>query len=438
MNIPLFLAKVRDRVPLEQAEMEEFAGGLVDHTVSDAQATAFAMAVFLQGLSERERVDLTLAMRDTGHVQQWDLSGPILDKHSTGGIGDNVSLVLAPMLAACGCYVPMVSGRGLGHTGGTLDKLQSIPGYRTEVSGEEFGKVVTDVGCAIVGAGVGIAPADKRLYAIRDLTGTVESVGLITSSILCKKLAMGLEALVLDVKVGSGAFMKTMEKATELAQSLVAVANGAGCKTTALLTDMNESLASTAGNALEVHSGLSVLKAERAEKRLLELSLALGANLLVSSGIFVSEKMARRNLQDSLSSGKAAEIFGKMVGALGGPNDFIERADGYLPAAEKIEDFPSSSTGYLQSVNGRILGQAVIELGGGRKRKDDRLDFSVGLDRFIRIGQKVSRGDSLLRIHASCEGDLKRVKNLLSDAFEFSENPLESKPLVFETISSDL
>ena len=438
MNIPLFLAKVRDRVPLEQAEMEEFAGGLADHTVSDAQATAFAMAVFLQGLSERERVELTLAMRDTGHVQQWDLSGPIVDKHSTGGIGDNVSLVLAPMLAACGCYVPMVSGRGLGHTGGTLDKLESIPGYRTEVSGEEFGKVVTDVGCAIVGAGVGIAPADKRLYAIRDLTGTVESVDLITSSILCKKLAMGLEALVLDVKVGSGAFMKTMEKATELAHSLVAVANGAGCKTTALLTDMHESLASTAGNALEVHSGLSLLKAEPAEKRLLELSLALGANLLVSSGIFVSEKMARRNLQDSLSSGKAAEIFGKMVGALGGPNDFIERADGYLPAAKKIEDFPSSSSGYLQSVNGRILGQAVIELGGGRKRKDDRLDFSVGLDRFIRIGQKVSRGDSLLRIHASCEGDLERVKNLLSDAFEFSENPLESKPLVFETISSDL
>ncbi len=438
MNIPLFLAKVRDRVPLEQDEMEEFAGGLADHTVSDAQATAFAMAVFLQGLSERERVDLTLAMRDTGHVQQWDLSGPILDKHSTGGIGDNVSLVLAPMLAACGCYVPMVSGRGLGHTGGTLDKLQSIPGYRTEVSGEEFGKVVTDVGCAIVGAGVGIAPADKRLYAIRDLTGTVESVDLITSSILCKKLAMGLEALVLDVKVGSGAFMKTMVKATELAHSLVAVANGAGCKTTALLTDMNESLASTAGNALEVHSGLSVLKAERTEKRLLELSLALGANLLVSSGMFASEKMARRNLQDSLSSGKAAEIFGKMVGALGGPNDFIERADVYLPTAENIEDFPSSSTGYLQSVNGRILGQAVIELGGGRKRKDDRLDFSVGLDRLIRIGQKVSRGDSLLRIHASCEGDLKRVKNLLSDAFEFSENPLESKPLVFETISSYL
>ncbi len=438
MNIPLFLAKVRDRVPLEQAEMEEFAGGLADHTVSDAQATAFAMAVFLQGLSERERVELTLAMRDTGHVQQWDLSGPIVDKHSTGGIGDNVSLVLAPMLAACGCYVPMVSGRGLGHTGGTLDKLESIPGYRTEVSGEEFGKVVTDVGCAIVGAGVGIAPADKRLYAIRDLTGTVESVDLITSSILCKKLAMGLEALVLDVKVGSGAFMKTMEKATELAHSLVAVANGAGCKTTALLTDMHESLASTAGNALEVHSGLSLLKAEPAEKRLLELSLALGANLLVSSGIFVSEKMARRNLQDSLSSGKAAEIFGKMVGALGGPNDFIERADGYLPAAKKIEDFPSSSSGYLQSVNGRILGQAVIELGGGRKRKGDRLDFSVGLDRFIRIGQKVSRGDSLLRIHASCEGDLERVKNLLSDAFEFSENPLESKPLVFETISSDL
>ena len=437
MGIPNILTKVRDRVPLEKRELEEFSNGLADGSVSDAQGAAFAMAVCLHGLSERERVDLTLAMRDTGHVQQWDLSGPIIDKHSTGGIGDNVSLVLAPMLAACGAYVPMVSGRGLGHTGGTLDKLESIPGYRTQVSGEEFERVVSDVGCAIVGAGKGIAPADKRLYAIRDLTGTVESVDLITSSILSKKLAAGLEALVLDVKVGSGAFMQKMEDARELAHSLVSVANGAGCKTTALLTDMNQSLAGAAGNSLEVISALSVLKDEPEEKRLYEVSLALGVDLLVSSGIVASESMARERLTDSLSSGKAAEIFGKMVGALGGPNDFIERADEYLPKAQKIGDFPSPSGGYLQSVNGRILGQAVIELGGGRKQADDALDLSVGLDHFVRIGEQVSLGDSLLRIHASCDRDLERVKTLLSDAFEFSEIPIESKPLVIETISHD-
>jgi len=437
MSISIILTKVRDQVPLEKTELEEFSNGLADGSVSDAQAAAFAMAVCLQGLSERERIDLTVAMRDTGHVQQWDLSGPVIDKHSTGGIGDNVSLVLAPMLAACGAYVPMVSGRGLGHTGGTLDKLESIPGYRTQVSGEEFERVVSDVGCAIVGAGKGIAPADKRLYAIRDLTGTVESVDLITSSILSKKLAAGLKSLVLDVKVGSGAFMQKMEDARELAHSLVSVANGAGCKTTALLTDMNQSLAGAAGNSLEVRSALSVLKDEPEEKRLHEVSLALGVDLLVSSGLVPSESMARDRLTDSLSSGKAAEIFGKMVGALGGPNDFIERADEYLPKAQKIGDFPSPSGGYLQSVNGRILGMAVIELGGGRKQADDVLDLSVGLDRFVRIGEQVSLGDSLLRIHASCDRDLERVKTLLSDAFEFSEIPIESKPLVIETISHD-
>ena len=437
MSIPIILAKVRARVPLQKEEINEFSVGLASGFVSDAQAAAFAMAVCVNGLSERERVDLTLAMRDTGNVKKWDLPGPVIDKHSTGGIGDNVSLVLAPMLAACGAYVPMVSGRGLGHTGGTLDKLESIPGYQTQVSEDHLKQVVEDVGCAIVGAGEGIAPADKRLYAIRDLTGTVESVDLITSSILSKKLAAGLEALVLDVKVGSGAFMQKMEDARELAHSLVSVANGAGCKTTALLTDMNQSLAGAAGNSLEVRSALSVLKDEPEEKRLHEVSLALGVDLLVSSGLVASESMARDRLTDSLSSGKAAEIFGKMVGALGGPTDFIERADEYLPKAQKIGDFPSPSGGYLQSVNGRALGMAVIELGGGRKQADDVLDLSLGLDRFVRIGEQVSRGDSLLRIHASCDRDLERVKTLLSDAFAFSENPVDSKPLVIETIFHD-
>ena len=435
MNIPIILAKVRDQIPLQKEEINEFSVGLANGSVSDAQAAAFAMAVCLHGLSDRERVDLTLAMRDTGNVRTWDLPGPVIDKHSTGGIGDNVSLVLAPMLAACGAYVPMVSGRGLGHTGGTLDKLESIPGYRTHVSGEEFERVVSDVGCAIVGAGEGIAPADKRLYAIRDLTGTVESVDLITSSILSKKLAAGLEALVLDVKVGSGAFMQDMNGARELARSLVSVANGAGCRTSALLTDMNQSLASSAGNALEVKSALAVLKNEPGEEQLLEVTLALGSNLLVNAGTFSDEGTAKERLEESLNSGKVAEIFGRMIAALGGSVNFVEKPDEYLPVAENIFDFPSPSSGYLKSVNGRILGQAVIELGGGRKQADDKLDISVGLDQFIRIGKNVEQGDPLLRIHSSNDLDMERAKNLLSEAFQFSENPVESNPLILESIT---
>ena len=435
MSIPIILAKVRDRVPLQKEEILEFTMGLADGSVSDAQTAAFAMAVCLHGLSNRERVDLTLAMRDTGNVRTWDIPGPVIDKHSTGGIGDNVSLVLAPMLAACGAYVPMVSGRGLGHTGGTLDKLESIPGYRTQVSGEEFVRVVNDEGCAIVGAGKGIAPADKRLYAIRDLTGTVESVDLITSSILSKKLAAGLETLVLDVKVGSGAFMQDMDGARELARSLVSVANGAGCRTSALLTDMNQALASSAGNSLEVKSALTVLKNEQGEERLLEVTLALGAKLLVNAATFSDEDTATERLEKSLSSGKAAEIFGRMITALGGPVDFVDKSDNYLPVAENILDFPSPSTGYLKSVNGRILGQAVIELGGGRKKAEDKLDLSVGLDQFIRIGKNVDQGDPVLRIHASNDRDMERAKNLLSEAFQFSENPVESNPLILESIT---
>jgi thymidine phosphorylase len=263
----------------------------------------------------------------------------------------------------------------------------------------------------------------------------VESVDLITSSILSKKLAAGLQALVLDVKVGSGAFMQKMEEARELAHSLVSVANGAGCKTTALLTDMNESLAGSAGNALEVRSSLTVLKNETGEERLLEVTLALGAKLLVTAGVFPGEETARESLEESLRSGKAAEIFGLMIGALGGPVDFVEKSDEYLPVAENILDFLSPSTGYLKSVNGRILGQAVIELGGGRKQADDTLDLSVGLDRFVHIGEKVEQGDPLLRIHASNDRDMGRAKILLSEAFQFSENPVETNPLILESIT---
>ena len=437
MSVPVILAKVRDQIPLSNEEIKFFAAGLANGLVNDAQAAAFAMAVCLRGLSENERVALTLAMRDSGNVQEWDLPGPVIDKHSTGGIGDTVSLVLAPLLAACGAYVPMISGRGLGHTGGTLDKLEAIPGYRTQVSSDDCTRIVKEVGCAIVGAGEGIAPADKRLYSIRDITGTVESVDLITSSILSKKLAAGLEALVLDVKVGSGAFMKDLGQARELARSLVSVANGAGCRTTALLTDMNEPLADSAGNALEVKSALIVLKNEPGEERLLEVTLGLGSHLLVTAGLAEDKQRGRELLVNSLSSGKAAEIFGRMVSALGGPADFVERYDKYLPKAEKWVEFPSPESGFLESVNGRLLGLTIIEMGGGRKKSDDILNLSVGLDHFVGIGQKINKGDTLLRIHSSNDQDIERAKVLLSKAFGYSQNMVNKKPLIIETISND-
>jgi thymidine phosphorylase len=305
------------------------------------------------------------------------------------------------------------------------------------VSSDDCTRIVKEVGCAIVGAGEGIAPADKRLYSIRDVTGTVESIDLITSSILSKKLAAGLEALVLDVKVGSGAFMKDLGQARKLARSLVSVANGAGCRTTALLTDMNEPLADSAGNALEVKSALIVLKNEPGEERLLEVTLGLGSHLLVTAGLAEDKQRGRELLVNSLSSGKAAEIFGRMVSALGGPADFVERYDKYLPKAEKWVEFPSPESGFLESVNGRLLGLTIIEMGGGRKKSDDILNLSVGLDHFVGIGQKINKGDTLLRIHSSNDQDIERAKVLLSKAFGYSQNMVNKKPLIIETISND-
>jgi len=421
---------------LSAGEIRSFANGLADGSVSDAQAAAFAMAVCIKGLSEEERIELTLGMRDSGKVRTWDLPGPVIDKHSTGGIGDNTSLILAPALAVCGGFVPMVSGRGLGHTGGTLDKLEAIPGYQAEVSPERFEEVVGKVGCAIVGAGDGIATADKRLYAIRDLTGTVESVDLITSSILSKKLAAGLEALVLDVKVGSGAFLRQVEEARTLAESLVRVASGSGCPTIALLTDMNEPLATSAGNAMEVESAMRVLRNEPGEERLLEVSLALGSKLMVVSGLSENERLAEESLLESLTTGRAAEVFGKMVTELGGPSDFIERPEKYLSKPGVVMEYPAKSFGFLAGIDGRVLGEAVIELGGGRTRAEDSLDHSVGLDQVVRLGTRIQVGDPLVRIGAADEASAKRVASLLDKAFIFSEHLNERPPLILQTLSS--
>ncbi|SVA09558.1 uncharacterized protein METZ01_LOCUS62412, partial [marine metagenome] len=316
------IARKRDGEVLEKADIEQFVTALTQDRLSDAQVGAFAMAVFLKSMTTDECVALTLAMRDSGTVLKWDrdrLSGPIIDKHSTGGVGDCVSLMLAPMLAGCGAHVPMISGRGLGHTGGTLDKLSSIPGYDTEPETIRFRNVVEKIGCAIIGQTAQLAPADRRLYAVRDVTATVESIPLITSSILSKKLAAGLEALVMDVKTGNGAVTEDPALARHLAESIVSVAGRAGLNTVAVITDMSQPLAPAIGNALEVEETVAYLTGVRRDPRLHEVVITLGQELLLASGLVENGDEGRRLLDSALVSGEAAERFEKMVAALGGP-----------------------------------------------------------------------------------------------------------------------
>ena len=392
------IVRKRDGEVLARGEIGEFISGLTGGTVSHAQAAAFAMAVFFRDMTLDERVALTEAMRDSGTVLDWsDLDGPVVDKHSTGGVGDNVSLMLAPILAACGVYVPMISGRGLGHTGGTLDKFDSIPGYNTQPDNDLFHEVTRKARCAIIGQTADLAPADKILYSIRDVTGTVESVPLITASILSKKLAAGLQALILDVKTGSGAFMTTLESSRELAHSLVDVANGAGTRTGALLTDMNEPLASAAGNALEVRNAVDFLTGAHRDKRLYEVTLALSAAALELTGF---KGDAKKACEVALWSGEATSRFSEMVALLGGPHDFVERMDSYLTPAAIVVDVPSPAAGIVGAIDTRGVGMAVVALGGGRRMPTDTIDHSVGFDRLLGLGAKVEAGTPLARLHA--------------------------------------
>jgi thymidine phosphorylase len=399
-----FLRRKRDGLPLASADIGQFIAGFADGSVSHAQIGAFAMAVYFNDMTPEERVALTLAMRDSGTVLDWpELAGPVIDKHSTGGIGDNVSLMLAPMLAATGAHVPMISGRGLGHSGGTLDKLESIPGYQCFPGREQFRETVRRVGCAIVGQTVDLAPADGRLYAIRDTTSTVENISLIVASILSKKLAAGLGALVLDVKTGNGAFMRAAAESRELAEAMVAVANGAGVRTAALITDMNEPLASAAGNAVEIRNAVDFLTGRHRDPRLLEVVLALGETLLVIAGQAPDAVAARQKLQATLDGGQATERFAGMVAGLGGPADFVERMDNYLTPAKVIRDVVAPGSGSVASIDLREVGMTVIELGGGRARVEDGIDHSVGFDRLLGLGAQVNPGDPIGRIHARSE-----------------------------------
>jgi thymidine phosphorylase len=389
----------RDGGELTTEQVERFVAGLVDGSVTEGQAAALAMAVFFNGMSLAERVALTMAMTRSGTVLTWDLDGPVVDKHSTGGVGDTVSLMLAPAVAACGAFVPMISGRGLGHTGGTLDKMASIPGYRVTPERDEFRRVVGEVGCAVIGQTDDLAPADKRLYAIRDVTATVESIPLITASILSKKLAAGLGGLVMDVKWGNGAFMATHESAQVLADSLVEVAVGAGLPTSALLTDMNQPLASVAGNALEVRYAIDDLTNARIEPRMREVVVALGAEMLVVAGVVADVAAGRVAIEGAFSSGRAAERFAAMVAALGGPVDLVEHPDRHLASAD-VQMPVQVAPGTVHAIDTRAVGLAVVTLGGGRTRPQDPIDPAVGLVGLAEIGEAVGPDRPLAVVHA--------------------------------------
>ncbi|SFC00241.1 thymidine phosphorylase [Massilia yuzhufengensis] len=429
--------KKRDGGILTAEEIQFFVRGIPDGSTTEGQIAAFAMAVYFNDMTMDERVAFTLAMRDSGQVLEWkslDLPGPVVDKHSTGGVGDVVSLMLGPMIAACGGFVPMISGRGLGHTGGTLDKFDSIPGYSTVPDPELFRKIVKEVGVAIIGQTAQLAPADKRFYSIRDTTATVESVAMITGSILSKKLAAGLDALVMDVKVGSGAFMPTFEKSVELAESIVKVGNGAGTRTSAILTGMNESLCHAAGNAVEVRVAIDYLSGKARPARLHEVTMALCAEMLVISGIAADDTQARARLQAALDSGEAAERFARMVTALGGPADLMDKPDAHLETAPIIVPVPALHAGFVTSTDTREIGLAVVALGGGRVRPQDAIDFAVGLTGLMELGEQVAVGQPLAMVHARTQQAAEQAVRQVQAAYKVGAVKAVAEPMIFRTI----
>jgi thymidine phosphorylase len=429
------IRRKRDGAALSEDEIAFMVRGIADGSISEGQVAAFAMAVFFRGMSMDERVALTGEMAGSGTMLAWSgLGGPVLDKHSTGGVGDKVSLVLAPIVAACGGYVPMISGRGLGHTGGTLDKLDAIPGYRSTPELDDFRRVVREAGCAIIGATADLAPADRRLYAIRDVTATVESIALITASILSKKLAAGLDRLIMDVKFGSGAFAAEFDAAVELAESIVTVATGAGLPCRALITDMNQVLGRTAGNALEVREAIEHLAGARRDDRLHEVTAALAADLLVMGGLAADADAARQAVDEALASGRAAERFARMVAALGGPPDLVENAERHLPRATVEYAATPERSGIVAAVDARRLGLVVMELGGGRRTADDRIDPAVGLAEVSGIGANVGPDRPLCVIHARDEPAAESAADAVRTAMTVGDEAAEPGPVVRQRI----
>jgi thymidine phosphorylase len=421
----------RDGGELRDEDIALFVDGLADGSIPAEQVSALAMAIFLNSMSFEETSKLTIAMANSGTVLDWSqegLDGPVVDKHSTGGVGDKVSFLLAPIAAACGCYVPMISGRGLGHTGGTTDKAECVPGYDTAPDFDTFKKVVKSTGCAIIGQTSDLAPADRRLYSIRDVTATVASIPLITASILSKKIAAGLGALIMDVKVGNGAFMESLERSEALAKSIINTASKAGVTTHVLITDMNEVLGTTAGNAVEIAESMRYLRNEQRDARLDEVAIALSAEMLVAGGIESDRNAAKQRCDDAVTSGRAAEIFGRMTAQLGGPADFVDNFERYLPHAPVVK--PVHTEGVLVGVDTRAVGNAIIELGGGRHKVGEELDLSVGFTDVAPIGTVLDANRPLAVVHAATAEDADAAgKNLLAACTVSTEAPAE-RPVI--------
>ncbi len=430
----------RDGQQLSGEEISFFIEGMTHGRIADAQASALAMAIFFRGLDIDECALLTRAMMKSGKVLDWskaELRGPVLDKHSTGGVGDNVSLMLAPAIAACGAHVPMISGRGLGHTGGTLDKLDSIPGYQAQPDEALFMRVVREVGCAIIGQTAELAPADKKLYAIRDVTATVESIPLITASILSKKLAAGLQGLVMDVKTGAGAFMPTLERSRDLARSIVEVARRAGLPASALITDMDQPLASAAGNAVEVVNALDYLTGVARDARLHRVVVALGAQMLRLGKLAASDEEAVAKIVQAISSGMAAEIFERMSCALGGPADLLKNYRKHLGVAPIVRPVFALRSGYVEAIRTMDVGLAVVSLGGGRTRPDDNVDPAVGFTALAQIGDEISSGRPIGIVHARNEAQVEVAALALRKAYRIGDTRPKDMPVVVEYLGED-
>jgi thymidine phosphorylase len=427
------IRRKRDGIELGEAEITTFLRGFRDGSIAEGQIAAFAMAVYFRGMTRAETTALTRAMKRSGEVLDWSdlaLDGPLLDKHSTGGVGDKTSLLVAPIVAACGGYVPMIAGRALGHTGGTVDKLESIPGYRSAPAIDTFRHIVRDIGCAIIGQTANLAPADRRLYAIRDITATVESIPLITASILSKKEAAGLDGLVMDVKTGSGAFLPIEADALELARSIVAVAARGGLKAVAQLSDMSEVLGDNAGNALEIVEAIDYLTGARREARLHAVTTALAAEMLLLGGLAGDDAEARARVDAALASGAAAERFARMVAALDGPADLVEHKARHLAAAPVIVALPPTRPGFVASIDVRRVGLVIVALGGGRRRAGDHIDHAVGLGAVAGIGAAVGTERPLALLHARSPEAAAEVSATLAEAFEIADSPPIQRPVL--------
>ncbi len=433
MDVRAFLSKSRIGKHLAPKDIDRFVRGIVEGEISSAQIAAFTMATCIHGLDRPGQLALTRAMCASGTQLEWDLSDPVLDKHSTGGVGDCTSIVLAPALAACGAYVPMVSGRSLGHAGGTLDSLKSIPDINYNLSVDRFQEVVRKTRCAIVSASEEIAPADRTMFEVRDVTSTVESKELITASILSKKLAAGVDGLVLDVKYGSGAFIKSAATAVDLARLMVTTANTLGCQCSAVVTNLNQPLATSMGGSLELAEAMLALEGQ-VDRRLASLSASLGGILLADSGLAADAEDGAAKIRNALSSGQAAEIFGSMVAELNGPSNFVENWREILPKAPVVRDVISPEAGFVNAIDGEKLGLAVANLGAGRKVEHDAINPSVGLENIIKLSAPIDQGSVMARVHAADEDAADRAQLAVQEAIAIGPTVAPQTPLIFKTI----